>query len=444
MTNVAEDDASPGIAQVPARRRQHHQPGVLILNYSGFITGDDAMFEVLLGVVRRIYGPNVAVDALTAMPERTKVRYAVRETGHLYDFASSLHTWKSVVRMVARADMVLIGGGDILEGQSSLALLVLLARLYGVPVPIVGIGVLMPKNARQHRILRWTVQQSQFVATRDPESARMLRMLGKMSTPIDVFPDLAASYPFDDDTSGPDVLQSLGITTTRLYIVVNLRSPEPWQYPTVWGDSEYETIAATCRWVIDELNLDVVCASMTNDSVWQLVASDVPSDDAVLQALITRIARPERAHFVSGECSPAQMVAVLGGARVTIAMRLHALLLAATRGTPVVALNYARKVEAFMESIGQKPRCVPVARVTHKALSAAVEDALAERVAIRTELRAWRQHAQGRFVEFERTLFEVAHAPPDHLRARRALARVLIPLLTLALRTRAKWKGIQT
>jgi len=51
-------------------------------------------------------------------------------------------------------------------------------------------------------------------------------------------------------------------------------------------------------------------------------------------------------------CAPREMMAVLGRAKLCLAMRLHTLIFAARMAVPTVGLVYDPKVESFLEELG--------------------------------------------------------------------------------------------
>ncbi len=85
---------------------------VLLSGYYGFGNlGDEALLEVIAGQVRRRF-PQVALEVLSATPRTTAARYGVAATPR-WD-------WRAVRAAVGRADVVLSGGGGLLQNATSL------------------------------------------------------------------------------------------------------------------------------------------------------------------------------------------------------------------------------------------------------------------------------------------------------------------------------------
>lgn len=87
-----------------------------------------------------------------------------------------------------------------------------------------------------------------------------------------------------------------------------------------------------------------------------------------------------------------QWFAATADARVVIAQRLHAAVLAAAAGVPIVALAYQPKMDDFMASIGQEARCLATDHLSSGALTELVgttwdgHDAMRRDIATRVEV----------------------------------------------------------
>jgi polysaccharide pyruvyl transferase WcaK-like protein len=109
-------------------------------------------------------------------------------------------------------------------------------------------------------------------------------------------------------------------------------------------------------------------------------------DDTVAAAIRAQMRHPDDAVLLDAPLTPAQARALLGTMDLVVAMRLHALIFAATAGVPVLGFGYAQKVPAFLGRIGQGARALDPATLTWPQLQAALESVWAARDAIRPAL----------------------------------------------------------
>jgi polysaccharide pyruvyl transferase WcaK-like protein len=84
--------------------------------------------------------------------------------------------------------------------------------------------------------------------------------------------------------------------------------------------------------------------------------------------------------------SPSGARALFETAQVTVASRLHGLLLAAMAGQPVIALSYDRKVDELMREIEQMERRADIATFDAERICAWVEDAVRRRTELRSRI----------------------------------------------------------
>lgn len=413
-------------------RRQPRPGRVTIANYSGYIVGDDAIFESLIRIVQRACGHDTVLDALTAMPKRTSQRYPVEATGHIYEFLQSAASWASVITMITHADVLLIGGGDIIEGQQAVLLLVALAALAGTPVAFVGVGVLKPQRPRLQRFLRWSANLTAYIATRDPESRYLLTAMGVHRPTIQTLPDLAVALEPAPEAA-TTLLLAENINLRRPYVAVNVRAPELEQYGTAWGDAEYEAIARVCQNIIDHDGMDIVCVPFVCAAAHPSLDQITPTDDVLMLELARRIDRNGHVHVSRADRYPTEVAALLRDAHVAIGMRLHFLILAASAGTPVVALSYARKVRAFMSSISLEHLCVDIEGLDAATLTTRVARAQAEHDRIAVQLITWCRQARAEFVTIEARISDLAHRARPLRIVRQAGAHVIASLLASAL-----------
>lgn len=427
--------------RAPAARRQLRHTTtqhVVVANYSGYIIGDDAIFEALLSLIHGACGADVAIDALTAHPGRTRERYHIQNVEHVYRYPGSGATWRRVAAMVASADLIVVGGGDIMEGQTSWLWLMVLAFTAGTPVAIVGVGVLTPASATGRLTLRTTIALARYVAVRDSSSHQQLRDVGVRRKTIEVLPDLAVVVA----SEGVDANLAMSANRTPLgdrpYIAVNLRAPEPWQYKITWGDAEYETLATVCRGYIDQRDMDVVLVSMSSEqATTDLGAAEVP-DDVVLRAFAEKIARPGHVHVESGENRPGDVCRVLSGAQLAVGMRLHFLLLAACQGIPVIGLNYAHKVRSFFHAISLDMYCLDIQHMSVESVERTFNEALERKVHLQQLLTKWKAEAIQQVLPLSTTF---AYLSQSTSRGRDLRRFIVVPLAVAIYQLKAMFKS---
>ena len=85
----------------------------------------------------------------------------------------------------------------------------------------------------------------------------------------------------------------------------------------------------------------------------------------------------------------------LGAMDLVVAMRLHALILAAAMSTPVVGIIYDPKVRAFLESIDQPDVGLEMDDMSPEALVDTVCSVWAQREAIRAQITACVERLRG-------------------------------------------------
>ncbi len=363
---------------------------ILFINYSGFIAGDDAMFEVLQNMVSRNNHTTLTLKALTAMPERTLKRYPqISEAEHIYDYLNSASSRSRVYEMVAQSDFIIVGGGDIIEGQRPLLIIGLLSMLAGTPIIYIGVGVLLPHNTLKKVILGWVMRNGQLIATRDAVSSSLLNSIKVQNI---IIPDLASALEVLENPTTAQLLAHDRIKLSKPYIIINLRRPDTNQYAASWDEVEYEAIAEVCRTLIDIDNFLIICVPMITEIAQP--PENEPSDELLLVEFASRVGRPGQIYVLAQDLRPAELATIMAGARLACGMRLHFLVLSAIGGVPLVALSYAKKVSEFMRSTGQTEFCLDIENLQTQTLLHLIYQSLAQSMQINKKLLKWRQDSQ--------------------------------------------------
>ncbi|MBX6377091.1 MAG: polysaccharide pyruvyl transferase family protein, partial [Clostridia bacterium] len=196
----------------------HARAGVLRFLVSGYYgfgnAGDEAILAALVSGLRseaaRLPGqPEVDVVVLSGRPEETAADHGVRAIPRT-DFVA-------VARAVAAADVVLSGGGSLLQDVTShknipyyLAIVALgLAARRRTMAYAQGVGPVGSWAGRA--AIRAVLDRVDLITTRDPHSAEFLRAIGVERPPIEVTADASLLLEPDRGFFVADALAAEGV-----------------------------------------------------------------------------------------------------------------------------------------------------------------------------------------------------------------------------------------
>jgi polysaccharide pyruvyl transferase WcaK-like protein len=128
-----------------------------------------------------------------------------------------------------------------------------------------------------------------------------------------------------------NVLEKLGLPPGAPFVAVSVRD---W---TFQGDFLAQ-LARLCDHLRQKHRLEVLFLHMQ------------PSRDRAVTALV-REQMKERSYVLDEPCSPQELMAVLGQAKLCLAMRLHTLIFSARMSIPAMGLIYDPKVESYLREL---------------------------------------------------------------------------------------------
>ncbi|MGE5235850.1 MAG: polysaccharide pyruvyl transferase CsaB [Acidobacteriota bacterium] len=339
--------------------------GLLICGYYGFgNAGDEAILAAMISHLR-CERPDLALQVISGDPTQTAAMHRVE----------AVH-WQDVVAInqaVTEAGLVVIGGGGLFHDHwgvdpetvltpdhwgisypTTVALLALLARrplmLYAI-----GVGPLVSEAARR---LTLSVCEGALVITlRDSASLELLGSLGV--TPAKL--RLAADPAFALEAGGTGRSREPGT------ISVSLRNWDRNADPARWT----RVVAQALDRVVEASGSRVVFVP------FQQLKGEAEDDAAICDRVAALMTRPAAVRRDLG--GPGEILDQLASADVVLAMRLHAVILAARVGVPAVALSYDPKVESAMNQLGWASQSCGLAELEATSLSACLLDARANR-----------------------------------------------------------------
>ena len=336
---------------------------LLLSGYYGYgNAGDEA---VLAGLVTgfRAARPEAELEivALSGSPAETRTAHGI--------CAANRYRPGALLREIRRADLVLSGGGSLLQDVTSAHGIfyylgvVRMAQALGRKTMFIAQGIGPLRLARSRRLVRSVANRLDAVTVRDPASAALLAEIG-------------VKRPFIEVTADPALLLSApplaGAGPETSSFGVALRP---------WGGQE-----GVAAHVAD------ACASVLSGRRALLLPMQPQADKPVAEQFARQWHQGNhagnRATLCSLEKGLTPLLANIATCDLMIGMRLHALILAAAAGIPSVALSYDPKVDAFMQVSGQDDAVYDLARSDPDALQSLLTRVWAERAQRSAALRA--------------------------------------------------------
>ncbi|HTD32616.1 MAG TPA: polysaccharide pyruvyl transferase CsaB [Candidatus Elarobacter sp.] len=341
-------------------------PRFLLSGYYGFGNlGDEALLQVIVEQLRARW-PGCAIDVLSGDPEGTARAYGVEATPRM-DLGR-------VRGAIERADVVLSGGGGLLQNATSLRSLLYYSGVIrgglaaGKPTLVFAQSV-GPLDFWGRAVVRKFCKGLTAATVRDERSRALLGSLlpgvaaERTADPVFLFEpggeplDLAAEGLAGDDAP---------------LVVVSVRK---WQ----GADVTARTLASA----IDRL-------SGRHGARVAFLPLGGPPDAEVSTTIIRRCASTP---VLLPDYPLNQAAQVIGRASLVIGMRLHALIIAARLGVPFLALPYDPKVTALLEDLRYpaRPLFVPGEPAPPPSeVAARIDDAWERRDALAAHLRGVR------------------------------------------------------
>lgn len=226
-------------------------------------------------------------------------------------------------------DVFVSGGGSLLQDVTSLRNvayytgLIRLAALSRKPVAIYAQGVGPLRRSLSRKLARAAMQKANVITVRDQASRDLLRQIG-VSRPIEVTADPVWGLSSSQDAAPePDAW------------TVSLRT---WVGENTEGKGFNSALAQVAR---------------EKGARLRLLPMQPEHDEPVCRKYLHEHGEAARDQVLEAKgLGPREMVSLAAGGSLMIAMRLHALIFAASRGVPCVAVNYDPKVQALAQIIG--------------------------------------------------------------------------------------------
>lgn len=298
--------------------------GVLLCGYYGFGNmGDDALLLRAIERARQRF-PLLPVCAMTKRGKRDERRFGVRCARRSDAFA--------LMREIRRCEVLVFGGGTLLQSSTSSRSLyyytriLRYARRYAKRIELWGNGIEKIKGKRDRAEAARALCACDLVELRDRSSVReAISLLSQAALPapkLALESDLAATPFYTDRGRAEYVLSLLGVDSCERMAVICVRGTE--------ARGEVERMKA---WLY----------ALKKDGIRLIFIAMCPKEDLVLSRRLCR----ELGGTLAYPLGIADVTELIRRAALVCSMRYHALVFAASVGTPFIGFGSEGKIKSF-------------------------------------------------------------------------------------------------
>ena len=306
---------------------------ILISGYYGFNNiGDESILRTVIDNLREKL-PQVDITVLSRDPKQTERKYGVKAAARMNPLA--------ICRSVRRCDMLLSGGGSLLQDATSrrsilyYLFLLWLAQRMGKRTFIYSQGIGPISSLRNRKLTASVLRRTDGIVVRDAKSRDLLLELGVPDHLIHVTADPVIRVRAPGRSLGERILEEEGCPRRpgRLVVGWAVKARKP-------GKAFLQEVQRCIRWLGESCGADSVLIPFFYDE-------DRWVCEAVAAALDGRAGRL-RKKYLSEET-----LSIIGCMDVLVGVRLHSLIYAAIMGVPMIGISYDPKVDSFLDSIGR-------------------------------------------------------------------------------------------
>lgn len=305
---------------------------IILSGYYGFDNaGDEAVLYSIIQALRVTFSDEVQITVLSNKPEETARDYGV--------LAVNRWDMKTVYRTLKSADLLVSGGGSLLQDVTSSRSVIYYTTVIGMAkflkkkIVFYGQGVGPLNQGLSRFLVKRAANKSDLIFVRDEASKKLLESIGVKKTPVEVVMDPVVGMQLSEGewAKGQELINREMKNVSGKKVGFYLRN---WK---VEGDFT-QRFASALNQVIEKGYHPV------------FIPMHFPSDVDAAKAVAPYLKGPYT--LIESHYSAQEILAMTRQLDFVVAMRLHGLIMAANAKTPFMGISYDPKIEAFSKSIG--------------------------------------------------------------------------------------------
>lgn len=295
---------------------------VFVFGYYGFGNlGDEATLDSIIQLIRKVE-PTTKISVLSYNSEHTKELYGVEGV--------SRNKFGSILKAIWKTDLVISGGGTLLQDVTSrrsliyYLSLIFISKLFKKEVVFLSNGFGPVSNYQ--KLTRIICERVDEIILRDSDSKKKMEHIG-IKKEITVTSDLTLLLPTN---SGP--------SDYHKKVAISLR---PWKVK----NNFYKEMTDFVSFLLKEgYSID-------------LISMEKNADDKILNPIYHKFKKSSNIQLVVPK-NHQEILKVISTSKILVGMRLHANIFSLMHHRPILALDYDPKVRALARDFHQI--CLPL------------------------------------------------------------------------------------
>ncbi|NLY09705.1 MAG: polysaccharide pyruvyl transferase CsaB [Tissierellia bacterium] len=312
-----------------------YAPGrrLLMSGYFGFQnSGDDAILKAMVNDIEKTFPENY-LEVLTNNPDLTKKQVNVDGVQRF--------SWIDVWKALGRCDMLISGGGSLLQDITSYRSLwyylavITGANIRGKDVYIYANGIGPITNSFNRYLARKVLDKVDYITVRDESSRRFLEELKVKNPIIEVTSDPVFSLKKADSQEVEEIWAKEKLPLEGRFIGIALRP---------WKDEKDSILSSSLRYILDK-HKDIKLILIPFH-----IPVDRPYQDTLVRGLIEEY--ENRVFNLKEQYDASTIIGLFSKMDFAITMRLHAMIYAAMARCPVLPISYDPKIIGISKELG--------------------------------------------------------------------------------------------
>ncbi|TKJ41559.1 hypothetical protein CEE37_03060 [candidate division LCP-89 bacterium B3_LCP] len=303
--------------------------------------GEEAILASLLQDLKECGVTDVSV--ISNMPDRTRSRHG----SSIKVITDKPGNWAAFPAQVKRADILIWGGGHMLQDRSSQLYIpcvvrnLMLAKIMRIPRFIYAPGMGPVVNHLGRSLSAAAIKGSREIVIRDDSSAGFLNSIGIQRFHKTADPVFSLKTDADDLPPPDNDHPVVGFAPRRLFYRKGSIIPVKWQLGSSADQNpEFERFvretASACDQLIEKRKTEIILLPMD--------LGPNPRDDLICKQIFQNVKNKENVSIIDNDPPLNDFIKILGSLDLLVSARLHGIIMSLRFGLPFIGIDSDGKI----------------------------------------------------------------------------------------------------